>query len=68
MFDLLSLVSIDMPLSVDILKDYTLEFEIRVERALVNLRKCLRKAIRDRDCCREITDTLMEDIEEMSNM
>lgn len=33
-FDLSSPISTDMPLPADILKDYTLEFEIRVERTL----------------------------------
>ena len=65
-FDL-SLVSAKLPLSTDVLKDYTLEFEIRVERALMDLRY-LREAIRDRDCYRELADTLMEDIEEMSSV
>ena len=66
MFDLSLLVSTDMPLLADILKAYTLEFEIRVERALTDLRECLREAIRNRDCSRELVDTLMEDIKEMS--
>ena len=68
MFDFSSPVSIDMPLPTDILRDYTLEFEIRVEKAFTDLRECLREAIRDRDCCREIDDTLMEDIKEMSSI
>ena len=58
----------DMPLPTDVLRDYTLEFEIRVERALADLRECLREAIRDRDCSRELVNTLMEDIEEMSSV
>ena len=66
--DLWLLVSTNMPLSADILRDYTLEFKIKVERALADLRECLREAVRDRDYCREIVDTLMEDIEEMSNV
>ena len=57
-----------MPLPTDVLRDYTLEFEIRVERALADLRECLREAIRDRDCSRELVNTLMEDIEEMSSV
>lgn len=57
-----------MSLPIDILRDYTLEFEIRVERALVDLRECLKEAIRDRDYCREIADTIMEDSEEISSM
>ena len=68
MFDFSSPVSIDMPLPTDILRDYTLEFEIRVEKAFTDLRECLREAIRDRDCCREIDDTPMEDIKEMSSI
>ena len=47
MFDLSSPVLTNMPLPVDILRDYTLEIEIRVEGALVDLRECLREAIRD---------------------
>ena len=68
MFDFSSPVSIDMPLPTDILIDYTLEFEIRVERAFTDLRECLREVVKDRDCYREITDTFMEDIEEMSSV
>ena len=67
-FDLSLPVSIDMPLPADILRNYTLEFEIRVERALANLRECLREAVRDKDCYREIADTLMEDIKEMRSV
>ena len=47
MFDLSSPVLTNMPLPVDILRDYTLEIEIRVEGALVDLRECLREAIKD---------------------
>ena len=65
-FDLLSLVSTDMALLAAILRDYTLKFKIRVQRAFVDLREFLREAIRDRDCSREIADTFMEDIKEMS--
>lgn len=68
MLDLSSLVSANLLLSVDILRDYTLEFEIRVKMALVDLRGCLREAIRDKDCCREIDDTIMEDFEKMSSV
>ena len=49
------------------MRDYTLEFEIRVERALIDLKECLREAVMDRECCRELVDTLMEDIEEISS-
>lgn len=50
-----------LPFSTDILRDYALEFEIRVERALADLRESLREVVTDRDCCREIADTLIED-------
>ena len=66
-FDLSSLVLPEFPLPVDVLRNYTLEFEIRVEKALMALRKSLREVVRDKDCCRELADTLMEDIEEMSS-
>ena len=66
-FDLSSPISAELPLQADVLRDYTLEFEIRVEKALMDLEECLREAIRDRDCYRELADTLMEDIEEMSS-
>ena len=33
----------------------------------MDLRKCLREAVRDRDCYRKLANTLMKDIEEMSN-
>ena len=68
MLDLSSLVSTGMPLLVDILRDYTLDFEIRVEKALADLKGCLREDVKDRDYCRELANTLMEDIEEMSSM
>ena len=68
MFDLLLLVSTNMPLPVDILRDYTLEFNIRVKKTLTDLKECLREATRDRDCSRELIDTLIEDIEEISSM
>lgn len=38
MFDLSSLVSAELPLPTDILRVYTLEFEIRVERAFKDQR------------------------------
>ena len=68
MLDLLLLVSTNMPLPVDILRDYTLEFKIRVKKTLTDLKECLREATRDRDCSRELIDTLIEDIEEISSM
>ena len=67
-FDLSSPVSTDMPLPADILRDSTIKFKIRVERAFTDLRECLREVVKDRDCYREITDTFMEDIEEMSSV
>ena len=66
MFDLSLPVSTDMPLLADILKAYTLEFKIRVKKALTDLREYLSEAIRNRDCNRELVDTLMEDIKEIS--
>ena len=57
-----------MPLLVDILRDFTLEFAIKVEKALADLRECLREVVKDRDCCRELANTLMEDIEEINNV
>ena len=65
--DLSSPVSTELLLLADFLRDYTLEFEIRVEKALTDLRECLREAVRDRDYCRELVDTLMENTEEMSS-
>ena len=49
----------------NILGDYTLEFEVRVESTLGNLRECLTKAIRDRDCYKKLFDASMEDYDEM---
>ena len=66
--DLSLLVSTDIPLPTDILRDYTLEFEIRVEKAFTDLRECLREVIKDRDCYRKLANTFMEDIEEMSSV
>jgi len=47
------------------LKNYTLDFEVRVESTLRDLRKCLTEAIKDRDCCREFLDATVEDYDEM---
>ena len=66
-FDFSSPVLAELPLPTDVLRDYTLEFEIRVERALMDLRECLKEAVKDRDYCRELAGTLMEDIEEISS-
>ena len=49
MFDLSSPVLAELLLLADVLRDYTLEFEIRIEKALINLREFLREAIKDRD-------------------
>ena len=68
MFDLSSPVSTDMPFLAGILRDYTLEFKIRVKRTLADLKECLREATRDRDCSGELVDTLIEDIEEINSM
>jgi len=65
--NLSSPILVELPLSANVLRDYTLEFEFRIERALMGLRECLREAIRDTDYCRKLADILMEDIEEMSN-
>ena len=67
MFNLSLPVSAELPLPADILRDYTMEFEIKVERALMDLRDCLKEVVKDRDCCKELVDTIMEDIEEMSD-
>ena len=64
MFDLSSPVSVKLTHLADVLRDYNLEFEIRVERALMDLRE----AVRDRDYYRELANTLMEDIEELSSI
>ena len=64
MFDLSSPVSIKLPLLADVLRDYNLEFEIRVERALMDLRE----VVRDRDYYKELANTFMEDIEELSSV
>ena len=33
----------------------------------MDLWECLREVVRDRDYCRELVDSIMEDIEEMSS-
>jgi len=37
LFDLSLPISTELPLPTDVLRDYSLEFEIRVERALLDL-------------------------------
>ena len=66
--DLSSPVLVELPLLANVLRNYTLEFEIRVKRALTDLWECLREVVKYRDYCRELTNTLMEDIEEMSSV
>lgn len=66
--DLSSLDSTDLPFPADILRDYTLEFEIRVERTFVDVRECLREVVRDRDYCRKLVDTVMDDVKEKSSV
>ena len=56
---------LDPCLSIDILRDYTLEFKVKVKSTLRDLRDCLTKAIRDKDCCKEILDFTIEDFDEM---
>lgn len=47
------------------MRDYALEFEVRVKSTLKDLRKCLTEALRDKDCCRELLDATVEDYNEM---
>ena len=63
--DLLVLDPFDPYLLVDILRDYTLEFEVRVESTFKDLREPLTKAIKDKDCYKELNDTTVEDYDEM---
>ena len=56
---------LNLHLPVDILRDYSLKFEVKVESTLRDLRECLVKAIRDRDYCKEILDAIMKDFDEM---
>ena len=56
---------LDPCLSADILKDYALEFEVRVESTIRDLKECLTEAIRDWDCYRELLDAMVEDYDEM---
>lgn len=52
-------------LPADILRDYALEFEVKVESTLRDLRKRLIEAIRDWDCCRELLDAIVKDYDEI---
>ena len=56
---------LDPSLPVNILRDYILEFVVRVESTLKDLRECLTKAIRDKDCCKEAFGAIVEDFDEM---
>ena len=56
---------LDPRLLTNILRDYALEFEVRVESTLRDLRECLTKAIKDRNCCRELLDATVEDYDEI---
>ena len=47
-------------LPVDILRDYTLEFEVRVNSTHRDLKECLIKAIKDKNCCKELLDATMK--------
>ena len=48
--DLSVLDPFDPCLPTDILRDYALKFEVRVESTLKDLKECLIEAIKDRDC------------------
>lgn len=63
--DLSVLDPLDPHLPVDILKDYTLEFEVRGKGTLTDLRECLTEAIQDRDCYKKAFDAIVEDFDEM---
>ena len=56
---------LDPRLPVDILRDYVLEFEVRVESTLRDLKECLTEDIRERDCYKEAFDAAMNDFYEM---
>lgn len=49
----------------DKLRDYTLEFEGKVKSTLRDLRECLKKVIRDRDCYNKAFDAIVEDFDEI---
>ena len=56
----LELFKIDRHLPADILRDYALDFEVKVESTLKEIREFLTEAIRDRDCYRELLDATVE--------
>ena len=47
------------------MKDYALEFEVRVENTLKDLRECLKKVSKGSDCCKELLSSSMEDYDEI---
>jgi len=47
------------------LRDYALEFEIKVESTLRDLRECLIEAIKDRDYGKEFLVTMVKDYDKM---
>ena len=47
------------------MRDYALEFEVKVESTLRDLRECLTEAIVDRDCCRELLVATIENYDKM---
>ena len=51
---------LDPRLSANILRDYALEFDVKVESTLRDLKECLTEAIRDMDRYRELLDANME--------
>ena len=63
--DLSVLDPFDPRLPTDILRDYALKFEVRVESTLRDLKECLTEAIKDRNCCKELLDATMEDYDEI---
>ena len=63
--DLLVLEPLDHCLLADILRGYALEFEVRVESILKDLKKYLIEAIKDRDCYKELLYATVEDHNEM---
>ena len=47
------------------MRDYTLEFKVRVKSTFRDLRKCLPEAIRDKNCSKEIFDATIKDFDEI---
>ena len=54
---------LNLRLPVDVLRDYTFEFEVRVESALRSLRECLVEVVRDRDYCKGAFDVVLKDFD-----